>query len=140
MYIDKLQMMKLMGGLWFDFDKHTCAPNSVLNFLCAALNSLHTHDRWQNQQSKLHVAYCKTLLSQMMLLCPFSLLLYKDEFGFITILFVCTVQVRKLVGGFISWWTWSLFFSMASSLRAWSGWNFYYMNKQVKRLIFNAGY
>ena len=32
-----------------------------------------------------------------------------------------TVQVRKLVGGFISWWTWSLFFSMASSLRAWSG-------------------
>ena len=31
-----------------------------------------------------------------------------------------TVQVRKLVGGFVSWWTWSLFFSKASSLRGWS--------------------
>ena len=60
------------------------------------LDSLHAHDGTQNQQiQQLHVAYCKTLLSQMMLLCPFSLLLYKDEFGFITILFVASKCYSK---------------------------------------------
>ena len=43
-------------------------------------------------------------------------------------------------GGFVSWWTWSLFFSKASIFRAWIWWIFYLMNKQVKRLILNAGY
>ena len=60
------------------------------------LDSLHAHDGTQNQQiQQLHVAYCKTLLSQMMLLCPFSLLLYKDKFGFITILFVASKCYSK---------------------------------------------
>ena len=72
---------------WILFTELYPRSNCIRDQL-TTLDSLHAHDGTQNQQIQFHVAYCKTLLDQMMLLCPFSLFPYKDEFGFVTISFV----------------------------------------------------
>ena len=81
-------------------------------------------------------SFCKTL-NRFFLLDKKQ---YTNVFAFAVFFVKVDVwsTVRRLVGRLIVWWTWPLFFSKASSLRAWFWWNFYFMNKQVKRLIFNA--